>query len=93
MDKISRIFRMIHSALLDYFYIIQAALEYFPQFNQSEATINLTACIFLFSRGNDLIYLTHSIIQIILAETWLPAAFFCQPIHSITYKLIIMFGN
>lgn len=51
--RISRIFRMILSELLNSFHIIQAALEYFPRLNQSEGTMNLTACIFLFSRGND----------------------------------------
>lgn len=44
--RISSIFRMIISELLNYSHITQDALEYFPQFDQSEATMNSTACVF-----------------------------------------------
>lgn len=67
--RISRLLRMILSELLNYFYITQAALDYFPRFDYSEATMNSTACIFCSQEVNGLIYLTLSTVQIILANT------------------------
>lgn len=89
--RTSRVLRMILSELRTYLYIIWATFECFLQFYHSNITMNSIACVFffLFSRDNHVIYLTHPIIQIISAKTWLPTAFSCQPDHSTTYKLIL----